>query len=145
MRSSELFFASLVLGLGTAGCGGGDDEPAVSRDAGNDAAGADAAASLDAGSVAAPECNVPLPTSCPDPKPHYPDVQPIFMKRCVLCHNGTKGGPWPLTEYEHVADWYDTVQSEVHSCLMPPPDAGVPITLEEREKILSWIRCGYPR
>jgi hypothetical protein len=99
----------------------------------------------DGGPAAAVMCKVSLPTSCPSPKPHYPDVQPIFQQRCVPCHNGaTADSPWPLTEYEHVADWYDTIRSEVVNCTMPPLDAGVPMTDDERVKILTWIRCGFP-
>jgi hypothetical protein len=90
-------------------------------------------------------CKVSLPTSCPSPKPHYSDVQPIFQQRCVICHDGaTADSPWPLTEYEHVADWYDMIRSEVVNCTMPPADAGVPMTDDERMKILTWIRCGFP-
>jgi hypothetical protein len=29
------------------------------------------------------------------------------------------------------------------ACTMPPPDAGVPMSDEERESILIWIRCGF--
>lgn len=90
-------------------------------------------------------CPVPAPTTCPDPAPHYPDVAPIFERRCVICHAGTPGGPWSLADYGHVADWQDTIRSNLRDCSMPPPDAGVPMTLEERTAILTWIRCGLPR
>jgi hypothetical protein len=90
-------------------------------------------------------CPVPAPTSCPDPAPHYPDVAPIFERRCVTCHAGAPGGPWSLKDYGHVADWQDTIRSNLRDCSMPPPDAGVPMTIEERLAILTWIRCGLPR
>jgi uncharacterized membrane protein len=89
-------------------------------------------------------CTVQAPTVCPDPAPHWADVAPIFESRCVECHNGMIGGPWPLMQYQHVADWQDLVRAHVLSCTMPPPDAGRPMTDEERTAILTWILCGFP-
>jgi len=92
------------------------------------------------------ECNVTAPTSCPDPAPRYAeDVEPIIQERCVICHLGARGGPWALVSYQHVADWADLIRGAMLSCTMPPPDAGVPITVEEREVILTWLRCGRAR
>lgn len=76
--------------------------------------------------------------------PRYADVQPIFERRCVVCHSG-RSKEWPLTSYQDVADWSEFVRDEVQRCAMPPPGSGVPITTEERAAILTWIRCGYPR
>ena len=90
-------------------------------------------------------CAVQAPSTCPSPAPRYSDVAPIFEQRCVICHGNAPGGPWPLTDYGHVADWQDTVRSSQLDCSMPPADAGVPITLEERLAILQWIRCGLPK
>jgi hypothetical protein len=90
-------------------------------------------------------CSGPAPTSCPDPAPHYPDVAPVFERRCVICHAGAPGGPWSLGDYGHVADWQDTIRANLRDCSMPTPDAGVPITMEERTALLTWIRCGLPR
>jgi hypothetical protein len=90
-------------------------------------------------------CSVTAPTSCPDPPPHYADVAPIFQERCILCHSGTIDGPWPLTDYEHIADWQDIIRGDLLDCTMPPVDAGVPITRDERLAILVWIRCALPR
>ena len=90
-------------------------------------------------------CSVPAPTTCPDPAPRYADVAPVFERRCVVCHAGTPGGPWSLADYGHVADWQDTIRAAMRDCSMPPADAGIPMTLEERLAILTWIRCGLPR
>jgi len=89
-------------------------------------------------------CTIQAPTVCPDPMPHWPDVQPIFQRRCVECHNGMVGGPWPLMQYSHVADWFDVVRAMLLDCSMPPPDAGRPMPDEERTAILTWLLCGYP-
>lgn len=90
-------------------------------------------------------CNVPAPTSCPTPAPRYPEIAAIIKQRCASCHSPLWTGPWPLDTYRHVADWQDTIQSNMLDCSMPPPDAGVPITLAERVSILTWIRCGLPQ
>ncbi len=100
----------------------------------------DAGTSPDAATSVA--CDVKAPTSCPSPAPRYADVQPIFQSRCVGCHNGTTQ-QWPLTSYQDVADWYDSVRDYVLTCAMPPPAANIPMTTEERTAILTWIRCGY--
>ena len=97
-------------------------------------------------SIGAGPCLVRAPTACPDPPTRYVDVAPIFEQRCVnTCHSPRWNGPWPLDAYEHVADWQDTIRTELLGCTMPPRDAGVPITLEEQTAILTWIRCGIPR
>lgn len=88
-------------------------------------------------------CLIAVPTRCPDPMPRYADVKPIIDQRCVVCHSG-QTELWPLTTYQHVASWYDTVRDDVRTCAMPPPDSGSAITDAERLAILTWIRCGYP-
>jgi hypothetical protein len=92
-------------------------------------------------------CTVSAPTMCPEPAPTFADVAPIFEQRCASssCHSGFVGGPWPLDDYEHISDWQDVVRAEVVSCSMPPADANVPITDDERLTILNWIRCDLPK
>jgi hypothetical protein len=109
----------------------------------------DAATPADAGESDAQielpaECNAEAPTQCPDPMPHYPDVAPIFARRCSGCHNGMDGH-WPLSTYQHVADWYGEIRAQMLACTMPPPTAGIAMPLDERKQILSWIRCGFPK
>ena len=96
------------------------------------------------GGVSIEPCKVSAPTTCPQPALRYSDVQPIFQQRCVGCHSGLTE-QWPLTDYPHVASWYDIIQAQLLSCTMPPPDAGVPITNAERMKILTWLHCGFPQ
>jgi uncharacterized membrane protein len=50
-----------------------------------------------------------------------------------------------LSAYQHVADWVAEIRAHMLTCTMPPVDSGVSMTREERQLILSWIRCGYPR
>jgi hypothetical protein len=90
-------------------------------------------------------CTITAPTACPDPAPRYAEVAPIIGQHCASpCHWGAPGGPWPLTDYPHVADWQDVVRDDLLDCSMPPPEANSTITDAERTAILVWIRCGAP-
>ena len=149
---------SLLVAASLTGC----DATSQSRpesDAASDAGDSDAAdgdagrgrpawgGKKDAGSMSEPEdCNVERPTSCTDPDLRYADVEPIFAMRCTnTCHAaGNPDGNWPLTSYQHVADWAPDIRDRLATCMMPPPVAMVPMTIAEREKILIWLRCGYP-
>ena len=99
------------------------------------------------GGAAPLSCTVTAPTSCPAPAPHYADVEPISQQRCAgPCHSGIDpAGPWPLTDYEHVADWADVVRANLLDCSMPPADGGVTLSAEDRLAILIWLRCGFPK
>jgi hypothetical protein len=115
------------------------------------AAAKDAEISLDAGisdagdaSIEEFHCDATAPLSCPNPMPHYADVEQIFAERCVSCHNGA-GEEWPLTSYEHVADWSGEIRAQMLACSMPPVYANIAMPLEERQTILNWIRCGFPK
>ncbi|HEY7371170.1 MAG TPA: hypothetical protein VIF57_03260 [Polyangia bacterium] len=129
LRALVLRLASFALIVG-AGC---ETRPAESPDGGADA-------DQDAGVFV---CSVQAPTACPDPPPRYADITPIVQQRCVPCHNGLPGGPWPLLQYSHLADWQDVIRGQMLDCSMPPPDAGVPMEDSERVTILTWILCGF--
>jgi uncharacterized membrane protein len=135
LLASALFFTALSVQA----CGDSTAAPAQPSSAGS-------AADQAISSADAAVCMVSAPTSCATPKPRYADVAPIFEKRCVVCHNGAApDSPWPLTSYEHVADWYDSIRAELLSCAMPPVASGMTMTDDERLAILSWIRCGFPK
>ena len=91
-------------------------------------------------------CTVTPPTVCPEPPPRYPDVAPIFEERCVPCHFGAPGGPWPLRQYQQAADWFDLIRDHMITCTMPPVEylPALPMTNDERIAILTWILCGLP-
>ena len=136
---------TLGLLLVLAACGASSDDP-PSPDAG--ASGKPAAGSLAAGSggsSSSPAQGCPLtpPSACPEPKPSYADVKPIFEQRCYACHDGNHM-QWPLTSYQHVADWFGEVRAQMVACTMPPASAKSDMTVSERMRILDWIRCGYP-
>src|SRR4051812_47381193 len=144
--SAVLLFAS-ALALTGAACG--KTAPAVPGEPGLNL---DASADPDGGAPVDPDgggpvdpalvCNVQAPTACAEPAPHFADIQPIIQERCVSCHYGAVGGPWPLILYGHVKHWQAGAQTMPIDCSMPPPDAGVRMTNEERMAILNWIRCG---
>jgi hypothetical protein len=98
-------------------------------------------------------CVTEAPTACPNPPVKYGDVKDIFQARCVsVCHNGMTPDPnhnndpiWALSEYSHVFDWRATIRDELFRCSMPPLDAGVSMTGDERRAILEFIRCGLPQ
>jgi hypothetical protein len=88
-------------------------------------------------------CPVPPPTECPNPPPHYPDIAPIVQRLCVPCHAGLPNGPWPLTDYTHVADWQDIIRGAMLDCSMPPITAAFAMKADERAALLTWILCGF--
>jgi hypothetical protein len=106
--------------------------------------GSDGGVTRQDGASAVGPCEVRAPTECSQPDLTYADVAPIFERRCVSCHDGSADF-WPLTQYSHVADWFIEVRAAMLTCAMPPPDAGVTMPASERETVLQWIRCGYPR
>ena len=90
-------------------------------------------------------CAPIAPTECLESAPHYPDVAPIFARRCASCHTGIGDAPWPLDNYEHVVDWASFIRDELLRCSMPPSDSDVSMKPDERDEILVWLRCGYPK
>jgi hypothetical protein len=93
-------------------------------------------------------CTVVAPTECPDAGPRYADVAPIIEQRCVPCHSpeaAAAGGAWSLHDYRHVADWSDSIRTNLLACTMPPRDAGMSIPADESMLILTWLRCDLPR
>ncbi len=96
--------------------------------------------------TAAPACAVVPVTVCPDSGvPTYSDVAPIFQNRCNGCHLGLDGGPWPLDDYEPIADWQGEVRASFLNCSMPPADSGVTVPESETQTVLTWIKCGLPK
>lgn len=96
------------------------------------------------GNETPPPCTVEAPTGCTDPDLRYADIEPIIEERCLGCHDG-RGEQWPLTSYSHVANWFTQIRSMMLTCGMPPPESGLTMPVEEREKLLLWIRCDVPK
>lgn len=90
-------------------------------------------------------CGVMAPTECLQPALRYQDIAPILANRCEACHSLAAQVGWPLDTYGHVVDWADDIRGDLVACTMPPPDAGIPITIQEKTAILQWLRCGHPQ
>ncbi|MGQ0508537.1 MAG: hypothetical protein ACT4TC_24835 [Myxococcaceae bacterium] len=87
-------------------------------------------------------CPVPMPTECPNIPVRYSDLTALISERCSVCHTGAVGGPWPLSDYQSVADWQDALRDLIRTCEMPPVESGIELSLEERTKFLQWVKCG---
>jgi hypothetical protein len=145
-------FAMVLALAGTSVVTGCGNNNSGMPDGGSGGAGPTDGAVIDTGYVG---CVDGGPTACPTPPVTYAKVEPIFQARCVnVCHNDMTLDPndptmmakiWGFTDYEHVVAWQDTIRADMISCAMPPPDAGVPLTVEERWAILEFIRCGLPK
>jgi uncharacterized membrane protein len=92
-------------------------------------------------------CDVVLPTECSDAGAalDYSHVKPALDTHCANCHYGALGGPWPLKTYNDVVDWAQIVRDSIANCTMPPEDGGTNMTKAEKQQLLDWLRCGYPR
>ena len=89
-------------------------------------------------------CSVVAPNECLEPELRYASVAPIFESYCASCHTGRGSEPWPLDDYDSVADWADLLREELASCSMPPPGSSIPLGNRDRARILNWLRCGLP-
>jgi hypothetical protein len=109
---------------------------------GEDAGESDAHPPRDArAEAAAPvKCDAVAPTECPTPSPVYSDVVPVIEQYCLSCHDGL-GDQWPLTSYSHVVSWTEEIRGMMLNCSMPPPESGIEMPIEERQRVLEWLRC----
>lgn len=99
------------------------------------------------------ECLSPPVVACPDGGgPSFAtDVLPIFQQVCDNCH--APDAPKPdqqtpfLTNYQQI---YGPKGSEAgainfqvfDNCSMPPADAPVPLSDDQRQTLLIWFACG---
>lgn len=77
----------------------------------------------------------------------------VLQQRCVECHRPGEIAPFPLTSYEEVAGWGETIREVVEQKRMPPwfanPEHGkfandARLTDAERETIYAWLDAGCP-
>jgi hypothetical protein len=73
---------------------------------------------------------------------NYGTIKPIIDRACVPCHfdSDAPDASWPLTTYDDVREWDDQIRIDVLNCSMPPRDAGVTMTDNERARVVNWIR-----
>ena len=92
-------------------------------------------------------CPDDVPAACPTPAPSYAnEVAPLIARRCAPCHlpGGIEAQTHDFSKYDVLHAQKGSVLSQVHACLMPPPDA-TPPTDTERAVLFGWIVCGAPQ
>jgi hypothetical protein len=146
---------ALAVGSGYAAAVSCGDDGGGNPDGGGGSGGAGGSGAMDAGDSGSGTVGClkmeEIPLTCPTPPVTFDNVKSIFQTRCSgVCHNGAtldgNGIPiWALTDRQHILDWHDTVRSTIGDCQMPPPDAGVPVTIEERKAIIQFVRCEGPK
>ncbi len=94
----------------------------------------------------APSCPNDLPQSCPANPPSYQnDVAPIIQAYCLQCHSpGGAAADRPFIDYAHVQAQLMMILDQVYACNMPPADAGLHMTEQQRLTLLTWLVCGGP-
>jgi hypothetical protein len=104
------------------------------------------------------ECVPPPVVACPDgggPSVEG-DVLPIFVAVCDNCH--APDAPKPdqqtpfLTSYQQIygptsgpsaGSEVSEIRSQVFdNCYMPPANATVPLSVDQRQTLLVWLACG---
>ena len=77
----------------------------------------------------------------------------IFNKRCVECHRDGEIAPFPLTSYEDVIGWEETIVEVIQDQRMPPwfanPAHGkfrndARLSEDEKALIYKWVENGMP-
>lgn len=77
----------------------------------------------------------------------------LLQDRCVGCHRPGEVAPFPLTTYEEVAGWGETIREVVEQRRMPPwlasPEHGhfandARLTDAEKKLIYDWLDAGAP-
>ena len=81
------------------------------------------------------------------------DIAPLIYNRCATCHRSGEIGPMPLTNYEEVRPFAQTIKVVTQSRYMPPwqPEVGYNHFLEENyltddqiDLISRWVDAGAP-
>jgi len=77
----------------------------------------------------------------------------LLQKRCVECHRAGEIAPFPLTSYDEVVGWGETIREVIQEGRMPPwfanPEYGhfandARLSDEEKQLIYDWIDGGSP-
>ncbi|WP_339908464.1 redoxin domain-containing protein [Symmachiella dynata] len=80
-------------------------------------------------------------------------IAAIFNKRCVECHRDGEIAPFPLTSYDDVIGWEETIVEVIEDQRMPPwfanPAHGefrndARLSKEEKSLIYKWVKNGMP-
>lgn len=82
------------------------------------------------------------------------DIAPILKERCVTCHMEGGIAPFAMSSHQMVQGWSPMIRETLYTKRMPPGQIdnefvesfhGVNhITIEETQKLVSWINAGSP-
>ncbi|HEY3835110.1 MAG TPA: hypothetical protein VGL72_00995 [Bryobacteraceae bacterium] len=94
------------------------------------------------------EC-IPLPvTTCPDgggPSFEGAVFPKVFGPVCDNCHApGQQEANMPLISYQQIYSYGYEILSQVDSCMMPPNNAPVQLSDDQRQMLSTWYACGAP-
>jgi len=97
------------------------------------------------------ECMPPPVVACPDGGgPSFEgDVLPIFHAVCNSCHAPEAPEvtvPY-LTDYQQIhgaVEAHEIVTQVFDDCAMPPANAPVPLSDDQRQTLFLWLSCGAP-
>jgi hypothetical protein len=80
------------------------------------------------------------------PSPSFQgQVHAIIQTHCAVCHSPTGSNPTrELVTYQQISAQQGPMLTQSYACRMPPADAGVPLSLDERVALLGWLVCGAP-
>lgn len=81
------------------------------------------------------------------------DIQRIFIKRCMGCHQAGGAAPFALTSWKQARPWAVAIREEVTARRMPPSNAvkgfgdirnSMALTMGEIQLITDWANGGAP-
>lgn len=81
-------------------------------------------------------------------------IEPIFSKKCAMCHFKGGMGPQPLSNYEETITVASAIRNAISTSKMPPWAASrtcrsyhgdYSLTENERSMVLSWLDTGIPK
>lgn len=91
------------------------------------------------------------PSDCPELQAECPATPPTYAagigaligERCSPCHapGGIEAESVLLTDYQSARMLTIGIGTQVQGCLMPPAGSP-PLSDDERQQILEWLKCG---
>ena len=105
--------------------------------------------------MGASSCSDPSSGTCPSEQPtcannapsYEDEIAPIFAEHCRECHSpgGLAERKKRFDDYAQVKDAAGTIYRNVYGCVMPKqPEPQPPFSLEDRQKLLLWLKCDAP-
>jgi hypothetical protein len=101
-------------------------------------------------------CKLTRPTALPTTGglTFHRDIEPLIQRHCQTCHHEGGAAPFPLLDYDDVADHAEMIGEVLRRQRMPPWHASdahgdfrnrLALTDDERAKLEDWLRSDRPR